>query len=263
MIEFARWEQQADTLATAFRSGKPFEMVVLDGLCDETRLLQLYGQIPDPADANIGKSRDYMFAKNKFEKSSFKELSPLFQELYDDLISERFAKLLSKIVGETVFIDPTFHGGGIHQGGEGSYLDMHVDFNFHPIQRQWFRNLNVLLYLNPDWQPEHGGALKLRHRDNPDVTVEVPPLFNRCVIMFTRDYTLHGYDAISFPPGTYRRSMAVYAYSLLDAAADTAQRTTVWYPENSGRIKTMIGRNWPILVKIKNKLFGSATAKNK
>lgn len=33
------------------------------------------------------KSRDYMFAKNKFEKSNYGEISPLLKELQEDLRS--------------------------------------------------------------------------------------------------------------------------------------------------------------------------------
>lgn len=263
MIDFDKWEPQAASLHEAFVSAQPFEMVVLDGLCETARLEQLYAQIPDPVQAQINKSRDYMFAKNKYEKSSFKDLSPLFSQLYADLTGERFRNFLRTVTGEDVFVDPAFHGGGIHQGGAGSFLDMHVDFNFHPVNRHWFRNLNILLYLNPGWQPEHKGQLKLRHRDREDSTTLVEPLFNRCVIMFTRDYTVHGYDAIDFPEGTYRRSIAAYAYTETERHEAAADRTTVWYPEHGGTAKKTIGKHWPTLVRLKNALFGSGTLKNK
>ena len=203
-----------------------------------------------------------MFAKNKYEKSGFKEISPRFLELYSDLMSNRFQQCLKLITGQPVFVDPAFHGGGIHQGGPGSYLDMHVDFNTHPEHKEWFRNLNILLYLNPNWQSDHKGELKLRHKDKPHQTILVEPIFNRCVIMFTRDYTVHGYDAINFPQGTYRRSIAAYAYSPLEET-NTQHRSTVWYPESSGAVKSTVGRFWPTLVRIKGQLFGSSTGKNK
>lgn len=264
MINLDKWEAQADALADSFRQANPFELVVMDDFCDPVRLNKLVDQIPDPVTAQINKSRDYMFAKNKYEKSSFKDISPLFQELYDDLTSDRFQALLCRITGERVFVDPAFHGGGIHQGGAGSYLDMHADFNFHPINRSWFRNLNVLLYLNRDWRPEYRGQLKLRHKDHPERSAEVEPLFNRCVVMFTRDYTLHGYEPINFPAGQYRRSIAAYAYTPVEDKAEIGKdRTTVWYPEQGGAAKKTVGRHWPTLVRIKNALFGSATARNK
>jgi len=262
MLQFDRLEAMAPVYAEQFRTAQPFEHVVIDDFCDRERLLALYEQIPDPLQAGINKSRDYVFARNKYEKSGFKDISPLFAELFDDLTSERLQKLMQQITGEPIFLDTDFHGGGIHQGGEGSFLDMHADFNTHPLHPDWFRNLNILLYLNRDWKPGHKGELKLRHRDHPSQTFEVEPLFNRCVIMFTRDYTLHGYDPINFPAGTYRRSIAAYAYSPLQDAAP-AHRTTVWYPDNAGATKTLVGRLWPRIVGVKTALFGSATARNK
>ena len=58
-----------------------------------------------------------------------------------------------------MFIDADFYGGGIHQGKAGSFLDMHADFNYHPLKEHWFRNLNLLLYLNKDWKKEYAGEL--------------------------------------------------------------------------------------------------------
>jgi Rps23 Pro-64 3,4-dihydroxylase Tpa1-like proline 4-hydroxylase len=263
MIDFDKWESQAAELAMSFRDAKPFPLLTLDGFLLDAQLQTLYDQIPDPLASNINKSRDYMFAKNKYEKSNFKDISPLFQQLYDDLTGARFQTLLREITGEQVFVDPDFHGGGIHQGGPGSFLDMHVDFNFHPINRAWFRNLNILIYLNRDWEPSHKGELKLRHKDDDSSGIEVQPLFNRCVIMFTRDYTVHGYDPIDFPEGRYRRSIAAYAYTDTKSEIHAEERTTVWYPEQGGAAKKAIGKHWPTLVRVKTSLFGSATAKNK
>ncbi len=262
MLNFDHIETQATRLAKDFPNALPYEHAVIDGFCDEKKLLVLYEQIPNPVEAGINKSRDYMFAKNKFEKSAFKDISPLFAELYDDMVSDRFRDALRTITGEPVFVDPAFHGGGIHQGGPGSYLDMHVDFNTHPLHKDWFRNLNVLLYLNPGWEPRFKGELKMRHKDRPDIVKLVEPVFNRCVIMFTRDYTVHGYDAINFPEGRYRRSIAAYAYSPLEDDTRT-HRSTTWYPDSSGVVKSTLGRLWPTLVRVKGSLFGSATGKNK
>lgn len=262
MLSFDKLEAGATAQALQFKSAKPYEHLIVDGFCDEHQLLAMYEQIPDPVEAGINKSRDYVFARNKYEKSGFKDISPLFAELHADLMSERFQQWLRAVTGQPVFVDPAFHGGGIHQGGAGSYLDMHVDFNTHPEHPDWFRNLNILLYLNPGWEESFKGELKLRHRDHPDQTFQVQPLFNRCVVMFTRDYTVHGYDAIAFPEGRYRRSIAAYAYSPLgDAAPD--HRSTVWYPESAGVVKSTLGRLWPQLVSIKGKLFGSSTGKNR
>jgi hypothetical protein len=261
MIRFEHIERQATTLNASFIGAKPFPWLAIDDFCDISRLRELEGAVPDPVEAGINKSRDYVFARNKFEKSEFRTLGTDFAELYEDLVSERFQRLVQRITGEDVFIDPAFHGGGIHQGGDGSYLDMHADFNMHPERANWFRNLNILLYLNRDWRPEYGGHLKLRHRESGE-HAEIEPLFNRCVIMHTRAHTLHGYDRIHFPPGRYRRSIAAYAYTLVQERSAEA-RSTIWYPEDANLSKRWLGLAWPRLVAIKRRFFGSRTAQNR
>lgn len=260
MIRFDRLETEAPLLSTKFTQASPFSFVVIDDFCEGDKLQALLNAIPSPEDGAINKSRDYVFAKNKFEKSNFKEIGPLFQEIYDDLMSDRFKAVLQTIVSAPVWVDPAFHGGGIHQGGEGSFLDMHVDFSHHPMHSDWERDLNILLYLNPDWKSDHGGQLNLRHKDSGQAT-QVEPLFNRCVIMHTKGYTLHGYDRLNFPKGAYRRSIATYAYK--PATEASAGRSTVWFPENSSVFKRALGKSWPALVTVKNRLFGSSTSQNK
>ncbi len=263
MINFERLERDLPSLKKEFSSNKPFSFLAIDDFCYSDKIEALFEKIPDPVKENIGQSRDYVFAKNKFEKSKFRGIDPLFEEIYQDLMSDHFRNFLCSVTAEDVFVDPEFHGGGLHQGGAGSFLDMHADFNYHPLHNTWFRNLNILLYLNPGWKKEYGGELKLRRLNGDGFTKLVEPVFNRCVIMPTRDFTLHGYDKISFPEGHYRRSLATYAYTLMDKPVEKQVRSTVWYPEQGGIGKKLLGKQWPKLVKLKTRLLGSATAKNK
>jgi len=260
MINFTNLENNISVLKDKFQSASPFSFIAIDNFADEQKLNQILATFPVPGEGNINRSRDYIFAKNKYEKANFKEVSNECNEIYQDLISDRFEKILQEITQQNVFVDRQFHGGGIHQGGEGSFLDMHVDFNYHPQHYDWFRNLNILLYLNPDWKSEYGGQLKLKHTETGEYT-EIEPLFNRCVIMFTRDYTLHGYDPISFPQGKFRRSIATYAYNI--DPNPQKSRSTLWIPQTTSPLKKMIGQHWPNLVRAKSALFGSGTAKNK
>lgn len=256
MIDFDRLEKQKEELRMSFLLAKPFPHLILDTFCQPHRVTELYHTIPDIET----KSRDYVFAANKFEKSKFAELSAPLKELYDDLTSERFGKLLSFICNENVFVDQKFHGGGIHQGKKNSFLDMHVDFNYHPLNPTWYRNLNLLLYLNKDWKPEYGGHLKLEDlRTGERIQIDVP--FNRMVIQQTRNYTLHGYDITHFPEGNYRTSVASYAYCEHKTHIEKP-RTTDWHPKKEEHLKRFLARIYDPAVKLKNKLFGSSTAKH-
>ncbi|MBI3235897.1 MAG: 2OG-Fe(II) oxygenase, partial [Bacteroidetes bacterium] len=171
-----------------FLLAKPFPHLIIDGFCDAEKLNRLYLEIPDITT----KSRDYVFAANKFEKSKFRDVSPLFTELYEDLSKPEFSDFLKYITNQDVFVDKAFHGGGIHQGKKKSFLDMHLDFNYHPLHNNWYRYLNILFYLNKNWKEEYGGHLRIEDlRTGEQKDIAVP--FNRLVIQLTNNYTLHGY----------------------------------------------------------------------
>jgi Rps23 Pro-64 3,4-dihydroxylase Tpa1-like proline 4-hydroxylase len=262
MINFDDLLKNSDRTRQKFLNNSPFEHIVIDNFCNENKLEKALNFIPDARTSGHRKSNDYIFAKNKFEKADFDLLCPQFKELKNELLSQKFSSWLFTITGHKIFIDPKFHGGGLHQGGQSSFLDMHADFNYHPENRSWFRNVNILLYLNKDWKPDYAGQLKLvdgRNKNGKPYLIE--PVFNRAVIMFTRDYTLHGYDAINFPSGTYRTSIAAYGYT--ETGEVGKLRTTVWKPEKSSIFKRFLGKHMPKLVSAKTRLFGSGTTKNK
>lgn len=256
MINFENLELHKETFRLDYLLAKPFSYLVIDGFCDKDKIEILFNEIPEITT----KSRDYVFAANKFEKSKIKTISPLFEELHQDLLSQRFKDFLCYIINEEVFVDEAFHGGGIHQGKEGSFLDMHLDFNYHPLHANWYRNLNLLLYLNKNWKPEYGGHLKIEDlRSGVKKEIEVP--FNRMIIQKTRNYTLHGYGKTNFPEGMYRTSIASYAYTKHQHLIEKP-RTTDWHPGDGEHLKKFLAKIYDPAVKIKNKLFGSSTARH-
>ena len=66
---------------------------------------------------------------------------------------------------------------------------------------------------------------------------------------------------INFPEGTYRRSIAAYAYSV-NSDPLLKPRSTKWSPSQGSVFKKALGTAWPQLVSLKNKLLGSGTSKN-
>lgn len=257
MINFKKLELNKEILREQYLTASPFPYLIIDDFCDSEKAYQMLELIPELEN----KSRDYMFANNKFEKSNYKELGSVFEEFYEDLKSERFNKFLSYISCENVFVDPKNHGGGLHQGKKNSFLDMHLDFNYHPINKNWYRNMNLLFYLNKDWKKEYKGELKIEDlRTGEKNELDIP--FNRMIIQQCRPYTLHGYDMTSFPDRKYRTSIATYAYTIHKNILEKP-RTTDWFPKNnSSFFKKLVAKNYNLAVQIKNKFFGIGTAKN-
>jgi hypothetical protein len=255
---FGDWFVDSPSLADEFRGGQPFPVLVIDGFVRPEVARQLVDEFP-AIDA-MHKSRDYIFG-SKHELSDLDRFGPASARFGGALLSAPFASVLSALTANPIFVDPSFHGGGFHQAGDGGFLDMHTDFNIHPLHKTWFRMLNVLLYLNPDWKPEYGGELLLKA--NPgDEPRAVAPAFNRGVIMLTNESTYHGFRPMSLPAGVTRRSIAAYGYRQI-AEGEIAPRTTGWVPESAGFAKRAAARHYDTLVQVKNRWFGSGTAKHR
>jgi len=134
----------------------------------------------------------------------------------NELNSPGFLQWLSTITGiKNLQKDDGLEGGGIHQSTRGGFLNIHADFTVHPHHRNWQRRVNVLVYLNKDWKEEWGGKLELWDRKMKNCEEKVLPVFNRCVIFNTDADSYHGHpEPMQSPEGTFRRSIALYYYTV-------------------------------------------------
>jgi Rps23 Pro-64 3,4-dihydroxylase Tpa1-like proline 4-hydroxylase len=110
--------------------------------------------------------------------------------------------------------DPWLYGGGIHQILPGGLLKIHADFNIHEFTGL-LRRINVLVYLNKDWQDEWGGHLELWDTEMSRCVRRVAPNAGTCVIFNTSSTSYHGHpDPLRCPPGRTRKSLAFYYYTI-------------------------------------------------
>jgi hypothetical protein len=110
--------------------------------------------------------------------------------------------------------DTRLYGGGMHNIERGGKLGIHVDFNIEN-RTMLHRQLNLLLYLNKDWQDEWGGHLELWNADKTQCVQRIAPIFNRCVIFNTNGKPWHGHPhPLNTPDGVTRKSLALYYYNV-------------------------------------------------
>ena len=257
-IDFDQLREKVETYTQQYQNAAPFELLVIDNFLTDWGLEQIDVERLSSNASSNEKSSDYFFAKEKIENPNLSKISKALDDLKKELISKEFADFLSSVTCKDLFVDEKFVGGGLHQGGKGSFLEMHADFSRHPEKREWIRELNLLLYLNKDWKPEYGGSLDLQNAHTGE-TKSIEPIENRFVVMLTKEHTIHGYKPINFPPGSFRTSIAAYAYTLDDGTQHVPYRSTTWHPQDTK--KTLAAAILNKLVPIKQKIFGSRTAK--
>lgn len=125
-----------------------------------------------------------------------------------------------KAMGERMSIpklipDPYFTGGGLNITKRGGLLDVHVDGNYHDATGL-NRRTNLLIYLNEQWENNWGGEFGLYDQSGTKCLKKVAPIFNRCVIFDSHDYSFHGLpNPINFPENVDRKSILLYYYTLM------------------------------------------------
>jgi hypothetical protein len=120
-------------------------------------------------------------------------------------------------------------GGGLHQIIPGGFLKVHADFNYHPSTHH-HRRINLLVYLNPQWEDAWDGNLELWTRDMSRCASSIAPVLNRCVVFSTTDSAYHGHPRpLSCPPGMSRKSLALYYYTVMRPPEETSRPHSTLY----------------------------------
>lgn len=215
-----------------FASAEPFRHVVIDNFLVPAFADALLAEFPDFEKGNYIGDDGRPGGKSTVDR--VRGLGEAYRRLDDVIQTREFLDVISAITGiPELLYDPFYLGGGTHENRHGQGLKAHIDFNYHPSER-WHRRLNLIVYLNHEWDDAWGGMFDL-YRDpyvDPTPAVRVQPLFNRCVIFETNEHSWHGFDAISQPEdkrSVSRRSVALYFYSKDRPSVETAGRHTTHY----------------------------------
>lgn len=94
---------------------------------------------------------------------------------------------------------------------------MHLDYSIHPITHKE-RRVNLIIYMNRDWEEHWGGHLNL-WEGTPEAMTRGPvqkisPRFNQAALFRTSDISWHGMpDPVACPEGRARKSVAIYYVS--------------------------------------------------
>lgn len=196
-----------------FRTGRPFKNVCIPNFLLTESADHLFENFPP-----IEKMRKKYNGINerKAEDASFDSIDHLFTALKNELGSSVFLKWLENITGIddlSTVVDQ--RGAGLHQGEDGSFLDIHIDFNIHPLLNI-HRRLNLIIFFNKDWEESWGGSIEFWDKQVKQCVTSYQPIFNSCIIFETNEISYHGYSKINVPKGVTRKSYYNYFYTPLN-----------------------------------------------
>lgn len=222
-------------------AAKPFHYVVIDDFLTEEFAEEILAAYPTPR-GGAWEDTSYIHQRKKLTLN--KDFPAPIADFFRMTESEEFRSLVSSICRiPDLIADPGLTGGGLHQIMDGGYLDVHVDYNFHPRTKE-HRRLNLLLYLNKDWKREYEGYLEFWDMDEKRQIENIAPFFNRAVIFETNEISYHGHPReLNLPPDVTRKSLAVYYYTKEREEIETALEHNTIFKQTtgiSGYVKTSL-----------------------
>ncbi len=199
-------------LAPSYQSAAPFPHIVIDNLFDDALLRQILSVFPKVGDITWRKFDTDTEKKLGYWHTNI--LAPIIWDFLQAMNAPPMLDFLEQLTGiDGLIPDPYFGGAGLHQILPGGFLKVHVDFNIHP-KMKLDRRLNMLIYLNEDWEDAWGGHLELWDRDIRRCYEKISPIFNRTVVFSTTSWSYHGHpQPLSCPEGMSRKSLSFYYYT--------------------------------------------------
>jgi hypothetical protein len=224
----------ADKYLNTYSTAAPFPHAVIDNFLDLQWAKKALSVFPNQySDIWLDwKIRDTVHQPKKQglgHASRLVNVSPYLQNILFAFNSYPFLSFLEKLTGIAKLLpDPHFHGGGLHQILSGGKLSIHTDFN-DLRSLDIYRRINVLFYLNEDWEAGYEGNLELWDENVQSCIRSIAPIFNRLVIFNTNKKSFHGHPIpLNTPPGITRKSIALYYYTAKPAPDAKHDELTDW-----------------------------------
>lgn len=218
-------DDSASRLRQSFAAASPWPHVVLDDVL-ALPMSELSPKFPDPEWSRWHRYGDE-YQKGKLICSDVAALPEPFADLIEELSRPAFLHFLETVTGiPKLLVDPYLEGGGLHCSGPGGILAPHTDFHLYP-RLGIYRRINVLVYLNEQWDQSWGGCLELYEQGADQPATRVTPRWGTCVIFRTDDRSLHGFTQ-PIVGDRWRRSVALYYYTAAEAGRYSGDTNTYW-----------------------------------
>jgi hypothetical protein len=205
----------AERLRDSWKTADPFPHVVIEDFLPRWVIDQLLSEFPKVGEEHYDFYQEPNESrKGKAATTRVDQLGAFTRQLIGELNASPFINFLEDVTGiQHVIPDPHLMGGGTHQTQSGGLLKIHADFNWDPRLRL-HRRLNLILFLNDDWDESWGGHLELWSKDMSHCVKRVAPLMNRAVLFYVADDSNHGHpEPLKCPEDVTRKSLAMFYYT--------------------------------------------------
>ena len=231
--------QTIESLSSIYKVAKPFRHLVIDGMFPSALLDRVVTEVPPM-------SEDHQTTEGDGEPGGYgpwsaTELGEAGFELTALLHSAGFLYLLSELTGIWQLLpDPYLHGSGYHRVLPGA--DLSVNLDRPDYETGLTRRLSLVIFLNEDWKPEHGGEFELWNSDGTRRELAVEPVFNRTVILETADAKYHGVPQTAVcPKGRSHNSFTAYYYTaVISGRSEVPPHTSDYAPSFYRRKKSLL-----------------------
>jgi Rps23 Pro-64 3,4-dihydroxylase Tpa1-like proline 4-hydroxylase len=152
---------------------------------------QIYNLFPSVDEMRLMRS----FREVKYTSKNFEKFDSLLREVTFSFQDPRVVAIVENITGiKNQMPDKHLYAGGLSIMVNGHFLGPHID-NSHDGDRRYYRSLNLLYYVSPDWGVRDGGSLELWDKGvKRNVTIESK--FNRLAIMETNPWSWHSVSEV-------------------------------------------------------------------
>ena len=222
-LEREQCRELGKSLHEQYVSNDPYPHIVIDDFLPIEVLRRIVAEFPKRKPPRFDDAQSKL--KTGYQMEAIE--SPFITNVLNALNSSQFLEFLEEMTGIKGLIpDPHFAGGGLHETATGGHLSIHADFNM--LRRlNLRRRMNLILFLNEGWKDEFGGHLELWSTDMKERRQAVAPMIGRAVVFNTEEDSYHGHpDPTTSPPDVFRRSLALYYYTAVDAPVAPQFRTT-------------------------------------
>ena len=253
ILPIEKLKSLAENHADAYKTASPHAHAVFDDVFEPSVLKNVIQEFDERESADW-REFDTTYEK-KLQLSNDEQLGPYARSLIHNLNSEPFLNFLEALTGIPGLIpDPYLSGGGLHKIEPGGKLGIHIDFNRND-KISTYRRINVLVYLNEDWEDIYGGHFELWSDKEGNEKKKILPIFNRMAIFNTTASSFHGHpEPLNCPPDRTRKSLALYYYTVDPGDSQSDYKHNTVFVNEKGETEQLGKGKASLASRLKNKV---------